>query len=317
MGTEPEAPFEVVWVGTQTRPNVIQIEAQGNGEQSFYEFEFESPSALKDFQSKVEAIKNSDAPDKEQQFQSLIDEMNKSARGDFEVIWVGTKTQPDTLQVEIRSKGNSSFYDYEFASPFIVQDFKNRLDAIKNSDTPGKGKRYQALLQKMENASKGKYERRRDIKKKVQAQVIPERSREIAGKMTAEFYENEDDQNFSKWVVKDTEGVLVEALLNELFPEGDYIYEDVSSEEYGEKLIKMIRNIGLEDTEDEIYALNAGMKKCAYTDYSDINLQNLPKDTLIKLLLAIMNEIPINEGERSELDDMSKRIKEIIDSRED
>jgi len=120
----------------------------------------------------------------------------------------------------------------------------------------------------------------------------------------------------SKWVIKDSEGVLIETLLDELFPEGEYIYDDVSGQEYGEKLIQMIRNLGLEDAEDEIYALNAGMKKCAYTDYSDIDIEEMPKPMLIKLLLAIMNEIPINEVEREELDGMSRRIKDILDSRE-
>ena len=234
----------------------------------------------------------------------------------FEVICTGTMDKPPVIQIAIRSRGQSSVYEYPLGSIFIVNKYCKKLDAIRNSKTLGKGKRYQKVLKDLENESGKKYDRRLDLQLNVNAQKIPAASREIAGKMTAEFYENDEDQNMSKWVIKDSEGVLIETLLDELFPEGEYIYDDVSGQEYGEKLIQMIRNLGLEDAEDEIYALNAGMKKCAYTDYSDIDIEEMPKPMLIKLLLAIMNEIPINEVEREELDGMSRRIKDILDSRE-
>jgi len=150
---------------------------------------------------------------------------------------------------------------------------------------------------------------------KIIAQKMPVLTRDIVGKMTAEFFEHDETQGLSRWKVKDSQGDLFDVTLDDLFPDGQYIYNDVSSQEYGEKLIKLIRNVGPEEAKDILHASNGKMKKQAYADYSKIDLEQIPEEQLVRILLTILGTIPINDEERQELDNMSKRIKEIMDAR--
>lgn len=219
---------------------------------------------------------------------------------------------PKVLRLLIKTKDKQKVYDYVFQDPEKVNWYKSMIDDIGASKSFDRGMRFNRLIRQVEKETSDT----RKVAMTIQAQKLPEIKRDIVGDMTAEFFEDEEDLGMSVWILKDLEGELIEITLNELFEDGKYIYDDVSGEEYGKKLIRMVRNIGPEDAMEILHAGSDGMVKyAAYLNYDQIDLTGMDEKKMIGLLMGIINEVPLNDKEREKMDNLSRRIKEELDSR--